>query len=211
MKKIIILLMAICLMIPAVSAAGNKQLEKAHKKEMKNKMKEFKKEGWKLFGSTRTLEVALLTHYDKLNNLGDDGYEVAGVATNFKSKNVGKQMASNSACVTYAQMAGSTLKGRVVSDMSANGSAGAEEEFEHFYAAYERLVEKEIKNEMSESFSVIKDNPDGTHELQTFYIVSESAASKARQRALENAIKESALAQSHASKISEFVNQGLDR
>ena len=210
MKKLIVILMALCLMIPAADAAGNKQLEKAQKKEMKTKMKEYKKEGWKLFGSTRTLEVALLTHYDKLNNLGDDGYEVAGVATSFKSKNIGKQMAANSACVTYAQMAGSTLKGRVVSDMSGNGTDGAEE-FEHFYAAYERLVEKEIKNEMNESFSIIKENADGTYELQTYYIVNESSASKARMRALENAMKESALAQSHAAKIAEFVNSGLDR
>ncbi len=211
MKKIIVLLMALCLMIPAVDAAGNKQLEKARNKEMKAKMKEFKKDGWKVFGTTRSLEVALLTHYDKLNNLGDDGYEVTGVASNFKSKNVGKQMASNSASVTYANMAGSTLKGRVVSDMSANGSGEPEEEFEHFYAAYERLLETEIKNELQESFSIIKENPNGTYELQTFYIVNESAASKARQRALENALKESTLAQKHASKVSEFIKGGIDR
>ena len=211
MKKIIVLLMALCLMIPAVDAAGNKQLEKARNKEMKTKMKEFKKEGWKVFGTTHSLEVALLTHYDKLNTLGEDGYEVTGVATNFKSKNVGKQMASNSAATQYAANAGSTLKGRVVSDMSANGSDEPEAEFEHFYAAYERLVEKEIKNELQESFSIIKDYPDGTHELQTFFIVNESAASKARQRALENALKESALAQKHASKVSEFIKGGIDR
>ena len=30
-------------MIPVADAAGNKQLEKAHKKEMKAKMKEYKK------------------------------------------------------------------------------------------------------------------------------------------------------------------------
>lgn len=211
MKKIIVLLMALCLMIPAVDAAGNKQLEKARNKEMKTKMKEFKKDGWKVFGTTRSLEVALLTHYDKLNNLGDDGYEVTGVATNFKSKNVGKQMASNSAATQYAANAGSTLKGRVVNDMSANGSGEPEAEFEHFYAAYERLVEKEIKNELQESFSIIKDYPDGTHELQTFFIVNESAASKARQRALENALKESTLAQKHAAKVSEFIKGGIDR
>lgn len=45
MKKLLILIMAICLMIPVADAAGNKQLEKAHKKEMKAKMKEYKKEG----------------------------------------------------------------------------------------------------------------------------------------------------------------------
>lgn len=213
MKKIFALLLALCLLVPAVEAASvNKQLEKARNKEMKAKMKELKKEGWKVFGTSHTLEVALLSHYDKLNNLGEDGYEVMGVATGFKSKNVGKQMAANSAAVNYAQQAGSTLKGRVVSDMAGNGSsATAEEEFEHFYAAYERMVEKEIKNEMQESFSIIKENPSGVSEMQTFYIVNESAASKARQRALENAMKESSLAQAQAAKVSEFIKNGLDR
>ena len=82
--------MALCLLVPAFDASANKQLEKAQKKEMKAKMKEYKKEGWKIFGSTRSLEVALLTHYDKLNTLGENGFEVSGIATNFKSKNIGK-------------------------------------------------------------------------------------------------------------------------
>ncbi len=209
MKKILVILMALCLLVPAFDASANKQLEKAQKKEMKAKMKEYKKEGWKIFGSTRSLEVALLTHYDKLNTLGENGFEVSGIATNFKSKNIGKQMASNSACVTYAQQAGSTLKGRVVSDMAANGTDGSDE-FEHFYAAYERLVEKEIRNEMNESFSVIKENGDGTYEMQTFYIVNENAAANARMRALEQAKKETALAQANADKIADFVRRGLE-
>lgn len=211
MKKIIAILMALCLLIPTMEAADvSKQLEKARNKEMKAKLKEYKKEGWKVFGTSHTIEVALLSHYDKLGKLGEDGYEQVGIATNFKSKNVGKQMAANAAMTDYAQKAGSTLKGRIVSDMSADGTSGLEE-FEHFYAAYERLVEKEIKNELAESYSVIRDMGNGNFELQTFYVVSENAASKARQRALEEAMKESALAQKHAQKISDFVRAGLDK
>ena len=52
---------------------------------------------------------------------------------------------------------------------------------------------------------------DGTYELQTFYIVSESAASKARLRALENALKESEAAQRNADKISSFVREGFEQ
>lgn len=211
MKKLITLLLALCLMAPAAMAADiNKQLQKALNKEKKEKMKEYKKEGWKLFGSSRTLEVALLKHYDKLNSLGDDGREVAGVASKFKSKNIGKQMATNNACTTYAQQAGSSLKGRVVSDMAGDGTEAADE-FDHFYGAYERLVEKEIKGEMEESYSVIRDNGDGTYEMQTFFVVSENAASKARLRALENAMKESEAAQRHAQKISSFVQEGFTK
>ncbi len=207
MKKILLLMMALCMIVP-VANAQNKALEKAQKKEFKNKMKEYKKEKWKLFGSTRTLEVALLSHYDKLNNLGDNGQEIMGVATKVKSKNVGHQMAINNACLTYAQQAGSHLKGRVVSDVNGNAS-DTEGEFDKFYAAYERLVEKEIRGELKESFSIIRDNGDGTYEIQSYFIVDESAAVQARMRALENAARETELAQKYAEKVGNFVKEGF--
>lgn len=208
MKKVMLFLMALCMMVPVTLDAQNKLLEKKLKKEYKSKMKEYKNEGWKLFGSSRSLDVALLSHYDKLTQLADDGRELMGVASKFKSKNVGKQMAINNACVTYAQQAGSSVKGRVVSDMAGNG-VNADEEFEKFYAAYERMVEKEIKGEMRESYSIIRDNGDGTFEMQVYFIVSESAATQARIRALENAAKESAASQVYAEKIADFVKEGF--
>lgn len=209
MKKFLMMALAAILMAAPVAMSQNKALQKALGKEKKEKMKEYKKEGWKLFGSSRSLEVALLSHYDKLAELGEDGREVVGIASRFKSKNIGKQMAANNACISYAQQAGSSLKGRVVSDMSGDGTTG-EKEFDNFYAAYERQLEKEIKGEMTPSYAIIHDNGDGTFELQEFYIVSESAASKARIRAMEDAMKESEVAQKHAQKISEFVREGFE-
>lgn len=212
MKKFIVALMSLVLVCGVASADGlTKKQEKEVKKEVKAKLKDYKKGNWEIFGSTRTLEGVLTTHLSNLMSLGEDGYEVSGVAGNFKSKNIGHQQAVNSACLNYAQQAGSTLKGRVVSDMAANGSdETAAAEFEHFYAAYERLVEKEIKNEMKESFSIIRPMGTNTYEMQTFFIVNESAASRARQRAMEEAMKESQLAQRHASTIADFVRQGFD-
>ncbi|MCK8621999.1 hypothetical protein [Prevotella sp. E13-27] len=207
MKKIMMLLMAFCLIVPTMNAQ-NKALEKARKKEFQTKMKEFKKEKWQLFGTTRTFEVALLSHYDKLNSLGDDGAEIMGVATKVKSKNLGHQMAVNNACLTYAQQAGSHLKGRVVSDMSGNAT-DTEGEFDKFYAAYERLVEKEIRGELKESFTIIRTNDDGTYEMQSYFIVDEKAASSARIRALEDAARESEMAQKYAKKVSDFVREGF--
>lgn len=210
MKKIILLMLAFCLAMPMTYAASrNKELEKALKKEYKEKKKDLKKEGWKLFGSSRSLDVALLSHYDKLQALSDDGREVVGVATNVKSKNVGHQMAINSACITYAQQAGSSVKGRVVSDMKGDGVNG-EGELDNFYAAYERLVATEIRGEMEESFSIMREMSPGIYEFQTFFIISESAASKARVRALENALKESEAAQKHADAIANFVRAGFE-
>lgn len=208
MKKIITILLMLAMVMP-MAVAQNKLLEKAQKKEYKAKIKEFKKEGWKLYGSSRTIEVALLTHYDKLRQLGENGYEVMGEASSFKSKNVGKQMSINNACNIYSRNAGSHVKGRVVSDLAGDVN-NTDAEFEHFYAAYETLVEKEIKGEMQESFSVIKDNKDGTFSMQTFFIINEDAAVKARIRAMENAMKESEAAQKYAKKVSDFVREGFE-
>lgn len=208
MKKIITILLMLAMVMP-MAVAQNKLLEKAQKKEYKAKIKEFKKEGWKLYGSSRTIEVALLTHYDKLRQLGENGYEVMGEASSFKSKNVGKQMSINNACNIYSRNAGSHVKGRVISDLAGDVN-NTDAEFEHFYAAYETLVEKEIKGEMQESFSVIKDNKDGTFSMQTFFIINEDAAVKARIRAMENAMKESEAAQKYAKKVSDFVREGFE-
>ena len=46
----------------------NKMLERATNKMYKEKVKEYKREGWKLTGSSKTLEVALLEHYEKLKD-----------------------------------------------------------------------------------------------------------------------------------------------
>ena len=208
MNKILMMLIAFCLLVPTAQAQ-NKALEKAQKKEFQKKMKEYKKGNWKVFGSSRTLEVLLLQHYDKLNALGDTGEEIVGVATKFKSKNIGHQMAINNASMIYAQQAGSQLKGRIVSDINGNGS-DADGEFEKLYAAYERLVEKEIKGELKESFSVIRDNGDGTFELQSYFVVDENAAMAARLRAVENAAKETALAQKYGKMVSDFVREGVN-
>lgn len=206
------LLIAVCLVAPMSVMADSKldkSLRKAMDKEKKEKVKQYKKGGWEVVGSN-TIDVALLKHYKALEDLGENGQEVLGISTTTKSKNTGIQMAMNNAVITYGQMAGSDLQGRVVSDLAANGTDTAGE-FEHFYAAYERLVQKEIKNEMQNSFTVMRQNPDGTYEVQSYFIVNENAASKARIRAMENAMRESEAAQKYANKISEFVQAGFNR
>jgi len=208
MKKFLMLLLVFCFAASTPAFADlNKTLNKEMEKEYKKKVKQYKKEKWNVMGS-RTLEVSLLKHYMKLNDLDTDAREVFGIA-NTKTKNNGYQAAMNNAMIKYASDAGSYLKGRVMSDVFADG-ANPDSEFDHFFAAYERLVEKEIKGEMEESFSMIKNLPNGTYEVQVFYVVSESRAAKARMRALENALKESEAAQKYADKLSKFVQEGFD-
>lgn len=217
MKHLIAICLALCLAAPVYTTKAdddlnkelNKELAKQLKKAYKNKKKEFEKDKWKIYGTTKTLEVALLEHYTKLYDPNNDAYEIVGIADNFKSRNIGRQQAVNNANISYAQQAGSKLKGRIVSDLGANAD-DVSAEFDHFYAAYERLLEKEIKNELQESFCIIREDKDnGTYDMQIFFIISENAATKARIRAYENALRESQAAQQYADKISEFVKEGF--
>lgn len=208
MKKLVYAILALAMILPIAASAGKTPLEKAREKAYKTKLKEYKKGGWEALGS-KPLELCLMEHYDKLAKLGADGHEVEGISTKSKSKNTGKQAAINNAVITYGQEAGSTLQGRVISDMSAN-SVDTSSEFDNFFAAYERLVEKEIRGEMEPSYTIIHDNGDGTYEVRTYFIVEESSAQKARLRALEEAMKNSQVAAEHADKISDFVRQGFD-
>lgn len=208
MKKILTLLMALCFIAPAFAQNYDKMVQKAQQKEVKQKLKDYKKGGYTIMGS-RSLEVALNKHYAKLNELGDNGIEVDGISSRTKSKNIGEQMAINNATLKYAQKCGSSVKGRIVSDGFANGTDD-EGEFDKFYQAYERLVEQKVKNALTPSYSVIKTNPDGTYEIQAFFIVDESVAKVARQAALEAALKDTNLAQKYAEKVSSFANDRID-
>ena len=202
MKKIIMFLMA-AFMLSVVPATAQ-ELSKSEKKSLKAKVKEFKKEGWKIFGSTSTLDYALERHMIKMQS--EDAIEVPGIASSFKSKNVGKQMALNSAMTNYASMMDSEIKGKVVSDMQGDGEF-SETEFEKFYAAFKRSVETTIKDELKESFSIIRDKGNGTSEMQPFYVVDKKAASQARVRALEQAGKESVAAQLYAKVVQKFIEE----
>lgn len=202
MKKIIMFLMAAFML--SVIPATAQELSKSGKKALKAKVKEFNKEGWKIFGSTSTLDYALERHMIKMQS--DDAIEIPGIASSFKSKNVGKQMALNSAMTYYASSMDSEIKGKVVSDMQGDGEF-SETEFEKFYAAFKRSVESTIKDELKESFSIIRDKGNGISEMQTFFIVDKNAASKARVRALEQAAKESEAAEKYAKGIEKYINE----
>lgn len=204
---LVLILSFLCLGLTNSTYAQNKALEKQLKKEYKKKLKQYKKEGWKLDGTSRSMEVKLLKHYDQLNNA--DNRELVGAVSNCNSKNVCRQNALNNALTYYASLAGSYVKGKVISDLFNNQSSDVPEEFDKMYAAYERLVGKEIKGEVIESYSIIKDNG-GSNSYEIYYLINEVAASQARMRAFEQAAKESKIAQQYAESVSEFINESFE-
>ena len=200
--------MLVCLLgVTTACVAQNKALEKARDKEYKAKIKEYKREGWKLSGSSRTLEVALLEHYEKLKN--PENTELVGEVSQAKSLNVAKQAAYNNALITYANLAGSTLRGRVTSDLQVDQSA-EDGEFDQMYAAYERLVQAEIKGVLTESYAIVREDRRGNKEYKVFFIVNEEKAAAARLRAMERAMEETKAAQRYAREIADFVREGFE-
>lgn len=194
--------------IQSETLAQNKQLEKQRSKMYKAKMKEYKKEGWKLDSSSKTIEVALLEHYEKLNN--SEYQEIVGITSNCRSINVCRQAAYNNAIVTYANLAASTVKGRVTSDVNLDASdSEASGEFDKFYAAYERIVKMEIQSGVLLPSYSIKRKKGDLNEYQVYFLVNEDKALQARKRAMQRALEETQLAQKYANEISNFVNEGI--
>lgn len=207
MKKVFFILASVIFMMfmmPVESNAQNKALSKALKKEYKTKMKEYNKEGWKLFGSSRSLDVALLSHYEKLINLGENAYEIFGTAaiTDSKHKNMLHQNAELNAFTKYVGQR-REIVGRAISDIGLADEEKAE--FEHFYAAYESKFQGEVKGELRESYALIREVSKDHVELQVFYIVDLDAST----RAFEKAMSESDIAQKYAQKVSEFIKDSF--
>ena len=212
MKKMYFIMMMLLLSGAIVDTECNQlyaktKLEKLRSKQYKSKIKELKKEGWHLDSSSKSLDVALLEHYELLKDNGNQ--EIVGVSKG-KSTNVMRQVAFNNAVNYYAGQAASLVKGRITSDAFSDGSdQSAITEFDKFYGAYERLVRAEVKEGIiKESFSVKRKSGD-IFEYQTFFIISEDKALQARKRALQRAFEETKMSKRYAEMVSKFVNEAF--
>lgn len=212
MKKTILNLVVIALMALVVTpvlelnaqSKMTKQLQKARDKQFKEKLAFYEKEGWVVDGTAKTLKVAMLEHYTKLE-ASPNSREVVGSVSGCGSRNVCQQNAMNNAIVKYAQEAKSFVKGRVLAEVGNVGGT----ELDGFYSGYERLVAAEIDGQLVASLSILKERKDGKYEYDIYYVIDEESASKKRIKAMENAAKESAAAQKYARQISDFVNEAF--
>ncbi len=208
MKKIIMLIMALCLIAPATFAqqALTPKQEKLCNKNAKDRAKQLKKDGYEIMGSL-PLQDALYKHFAKME-MGASEQLGNGHS---KSQNNGRQMCLTAAMSEYASKAVSQIKGRSVTDSYGNEvDTENDPEFARFYAAYERLTQKEIKGELQESFTIVKKNPDGSYDFRMYFLVDEDKALSRRQKALKDAAAETQLAQDYAKQVSDFIKEPLN-
>ncbi len=199
MKKIVFLILAVAAMAFSVSStvyAQNKAMEKSLEKESKLKAKELEKDGWKIYGSSRSLEE----YNDMHETLGDSGIEVSGFS---KSRSVSEayQAALNDACSRAASHFAIVDKG-VLGD--SDGTIISVDYYNittwnHYYsegavyeldADYEALVAKKIRDEIQESFAIHRDLDDGEKAMRVTLIFNYDALFEALCRVYEAYLKE---------------------
>jgi len=194
--------------VPQVAYAQkvNMQLQKQLNKEYKSTLKRFQKEGWKLSGSSRSIEVVLLTHYEKLND--EKNKEIVGQVSQCQSINICSQFALNNAQVKYAKLASAKLSGSVAT--MQRGDAIKKEEVDKFIGAYETAVEADVSSALTPSFSIVKDNKDGTKSYETYFILDEEKAGIARKRAFEQSLKETGILLKEMDEVGKFVKETVE-
>lgn len=204
MKKIITIfsMVAVLLMATDMQVNAATKAERALKKEVKTRVKSLQKDGWEVIGM-RPMDASVAEHIKKLQSPGTN--ELVSIVENVSSPNVAMQQAHNNAMVRYASNAKSHVIGRVSSEVG--NIAG--QEIDNFYAAYERMVSAEIRGELKESVILKRKARGGQSDYRVYYLINEDDASKARLRAMQNALNESKLAQSIAEQISDFVREGF--
>ncbi len=203
MKKIIMILMALCLMTPLANAELSKKEQKKIEKMAKERAKTLEKEGFTIMGSM-PLKDALVAHYTACK----EGCAEQIGEGRAKSKNNGRQMCLTNALSEYSSKAMSQIKGRSVKDSYGNEvPVEGEPEFDRFMAVYERLTQSEIKGELQESFTVTKALPDGSYEFRMFMLIDENKSLTKRQKALRDAATESKLAKEYADQLVDFVTK----
>ena len=215
MKRILSIALSLFLlaapsMVDAQSAYS-KRLEKQRKKEYKAKIKTLEKGGWQVFGSSHTMEVALLEHYDKLCVEGV--YELSGYATS-SQKNIGSAKLLQDATEKYASLQGQTMRGRTVTEHGSEMTEDDIIELDNFLQGFDAKVQAEIKGELKPSYMIYRKsttaNGKPCYEFEGYFIVNEEAAHRARVKAMEAMMKEQAAMHKLSEKTAKWIQEAFE-
>lgn len=204
-KVLVLMTMGILVCAPQSSVAQN--LNKALQKEYKKKLKEYKREGWKI-DSDRSEEVVLMKHFGKLN--ADENLKtITGVSSNCKSTNICRQAALNNAQNEYARLVSGKIEGAFASIMKVDANH-PQEEIDKMVGSLVNEVKADVSGVLQSSYSVYREKG-GTKEYKTIFIVNEKALIGNMEKVLEQSVKETKLTIEEASSISKFVVDELKK
>jgi hypothetical protein len=191
-----------------VSKKNAKQEKKQEEKNFKEKVKEWEKEGWKISGDYRTLELAAIELQNQLNENPEKYWFVAGEVKKCRSIDACKQMAQFQAQGQLATELNAEMK--ATGDQLSDFNITTGDETNTLVTGFSRATKANVSGIITPSFALIKDNGDGTNSFQILYLVDLARKAAIQKGALESAIKESKLTVEKAELIRDFVNKSLE-
>lgn len=206
MKKSFMYLMLVFAVLFGAMASVSAQ-SKALEKDVKKRVKELKKEGWKMQASTSTLDYALLKYRMYMEEDEENRIALTGIAT-AKNVKIGRESAIMNAITSYAGRAKAQVVGKMKSIASSDASLTGEE-IDKFGSAYESAVNTKIGGLVKQHFVLVKENKDGTKEFNVFLSLDESAAKKAREEAAQEAKRQAALS-NLSEQVEEFIGEPVE-
>jgi hypothetical protein len=177
--------------IPQETFAQSRAKKKALDREWKRKKSFYDKEGWTISGSSRTLEVALIKHIEKIDN--DENFVEFVGASRCKATgtNVCRQTAASNARRDYSSRASAHVRGVIASHLHSNAEI-PKEEMDLMIGKYEELVQSYIGGALTESYAVVKSNKDkdNTQQMEMVFILDLAKAEEARTKAMQQSLEE---------------------
>ena len=196
MKRSFAFFALVCaILFGCVATAGAQS--KALKKDVKKRVKELKKEGWKPLASSSTLEYAFSKYRTYLEEDSENRIELVGIAIG-KNVKIGRENAIMNGITSYASRAKAQVVGKMKTLLSSSATDAPEEEIDKFGAG---LVKQHLV--------LVKDNKDGSKEFNVYMSIDEAQAKKAREAAALEAKKNAALGDL-SQKVEEFIGEPVE-
>lgn len=180
---------------------------KALQKDVKKRVKELKKEGWSMQGSTVTMEYAVLKYRTYLEGDEANRIELVGIAVGSNPK-IGRENAVMTGITNYSARAKAQVVGKIKSLMSSDASKASDEEIDKFGAAYESGVNTKISGLVKQHFVLVREK-DGKKEFNVFMSIDETEAKKAREEAAKEARREVAL-DNLSDEVEKFIGEPVE-
>lgn len=181
---------------------------KALKKDVKKRVKELKKEGWKPLASSSTLEYAFSKYRTYLEEDPENRIEMVGIAIG-KNVKIGRENAIMNGITSYASRAKAQVVGKMKSLLSSSATDAPEEEIDKFGAAYQAAVNTKIAGLVKQHLVLVKENKDGSKEFNVYMSIDEAQAKKVREAAALEAKKNAALGDL-SQKVEEFIGEPVE-
>ena len=181
------------------------QLEarQARTAQHERRVAELRQEGWRVNGP-RTLEVALLDHYEK----DPEGNKTrTQEVANCRTINLCTRSAMTQAQNSVAQLANAHVRGRVGEVLANHGAP--QTDVDKVMAQYGTLVDAEVGGFLTESYTLIRER-NGAYEAQVAFIVDKEKALSNSMDAMKKSLLETRIIGLELDEIFNSVGHDFD-